>query len=84
MVLLIWEENPEDVKLLLIPEDEALKHQAHLDEAQGKMIGRDDTTEGMQFVNDAVEGAWAKYRCPDDRPITGVTITRVYKSGFFL
>ncbi len=100
LVLLIWEENPEQIKFYLLPEEEANKHREYLDQAHDKMINSDDMNDGMRFLNTALAsheaevaeegfedylGVWAKHQYKHTaNPITGVNITKVYKSGFCL
>ena len=93
--LLIWEENPENVSLYLIPNEIADRHRHHFEAAHGKMINCDDMSEGMEFINIALQssedtdgapfaGIFQAYKVDGEKPLTGVMITSVYKSGFVL
>lgn len=96
--LLIWEENPDTIKLFLLPEEESKKHREYLDEAHDRMINSDYMNDGMRFLNTALSkeecidsgfeqyrGIWVQYQVKDTAsPILDTNITKVYKSGYIL
>ena len=94
-VLLIWEENPENVKAFMIENPTAEQLQV-LEEANGTMINSDEDTEAAMKISDALseridwcnpEGDPKWYCIWNDKnvefPVQG-PIDKVFKSGFCL
>lgn len=50
-VLLVWEEIPDDMRLYLIPQEEADKHEKYLKQAHNRFINSDDMNDGMRFLD---------------------------------
>lgn len=99
LTLLIWNENPEEIKLYLIPDHLAREYREFLTEAHDRMINGDlEMNDGLRFLNaalcneDVQEKRFEQYRGVlmqyeykyTANPITGTNITAVYQSGMML
>lgn len=98
--LLIWNRNPEEIQLFLIPDEVADQYRPFLAEAHGKMINGSDMNPGLEFLNIACNegldagdcspeyvqynGCLTAYRWTQTIHIIAANITHVYSSGFFL
>lgn len=98
--LLVWEENPEAIKMYLIPNDVITdQYRAFLQQAHNRMINSDEMNDGMKFLNHALcptkdtfdddgfeqyVGVFSSYIVNNNNPITDKVITAVYLSGFCL
>lgn len=96
--LLIWEEIPEETILYVIPNDAIdATLRSCLVGAHGQYINSVgwDKNQSLVALNEYVyddasvdatpqNNALAQYKVESDKPLTGVVITHVYRSGFLL